>query len=206
MLLIPWVFKFLWAPLVDRYSLSRRLGRRRSWILPALITNVGLIVAMSFLPPGEHLYLVFGVTLIIACGASTQDIATDGFAVEVLTPKQRGVGNAIQGGSIAAGVLIGSSFALIVYDRFGWQSMMLGIAAIAALSALPILLMREPARSGTAAADAGDGKRAEGRSFAGQTGVVNRASLMAFRRRSDALQLLSFALMYRVSEGFVSVR
>lgn len=190
-LLIPWVFKFVWAPLVDRYSLSRRLGRRRSWILPALFTNTGLIVVLSFLPPGEHLYVVFAITLVIACVASTQDIATDGFAVEILTVRQRAFGNAIQGGSIAAGVLIGSSLALIAYDRFGWQTMMLVIAAIAALSALPILLMQEPDR--TAGTEIGSTPRP----------VVSRASLLAFLRRSDAFQLLSFALLYRVSEGFV---
>jgi RhtX/FptX family siderophore transporter len=190
-LLVPWVFKFVWAPLVDRHSLSRRLGRRRSWILPALLVNIALIVAMSFLVPDKHLIAVFAITLAVACVASTQDIATDGFAVEMLSAKQRALGNAIQGASIAAGVLIGSSLALIVYDRLGWQTMMLAIAAIAALTALPVLLMREA----PPAAEDGGG--------AGPRPRLGRASLMAFLRRSDALQLLAFALFYRVSEGFV---
>ncbi|TQV76129.1 MFS transporter [Denitrobaculum tricleocarpae] len=184
-LLIPWILKFLWAPIVDRYQLSR-LGRRRSWILPMQATIIGLILVMSQLSPLDDFFIIFGIACLVALAASTQDIATDGYAVEVLTPAQRAYGNAIQGGSIAAGVLIGSAFALILYDNFGWQVTMFSIAALAGLAALPICLMQEksaPEESDTA------GKE--------------RPSLMAFLRRPDSLQVLAFALLYRCSEGFV---
>ena len=184
-LLIPWILKFLWAPLVDRYQLSR-LGPRRSWILPMQATIIGLIVIMSQLSPVDDLFVIFGIACLVAFAASTQDIATDGYAVEVLAPEQRAYGNAIQGGSIAAGVLIGSAFALILYDNFGWQVTMLSIAALSGLAALPICLMQE-----------------KNRPEAGGRAGKDRPSLMAFLRRPDSLQVLAFALLYRCSEGFV---
>ncbi|CAN0603187.1 unnamed protein product, partial [Ectocarpus sp. 12 AP-2014] len=184
-LLIPWILKFLWAPIVDRYQLSR-LGRRRSWILPMQATIIGLIVIMSQLSPLEDFYVIFGIACLVALAASTQDIATDGYAVEVLTPAQRAYGNAIQGGSIAAGVLIGSAFALILYDNFGWQAAMLSIAGLAGLAAIPICLMQE--------------NKIEDQP---ETAAKDRPSLMAFLRRPDSLQVLAFALLYRCSEGFV---
>lgn len=185
LLLVPWILKFLWAPLVDRYQLSR-LGRRRSWILPMQAINIGLVLVLSQLSPSEDIFLIFGLACLVAFTASTQDIATDGYAVEILAPDQRAFGNAIQGGSIAAGVLIGSAFALILYDHFGWQAMMFAIACLAAIAALPICLMEEePGQADSAVAP------------------KDRPSLRAFLRRGDALQVLSFALLYRCSEGFV---
>lgn len=184
-LLIPWILKFLWAPIVDRYQLSR-LGPRRSWILPMQATIIGLIVIMSQLSPVDDLFVIFGIACLVALAASTQDIATDGYAVEVLAPEQRAYGNAIQGGSIAAGVLIGSAFALILYDNFGWQVTMLSIAALSGLAALPICLMQE-----------------KNRPEESESNRKDRPSLMAFLRRPDSLQVLAFALLYRCSEGFV---
>ena len=184
-LLIPWILKFLWAPFVDRYQLSR-LGRRRSWILPLQATIIGLILILSQLSPAEDIGIIFAIACLVAFAASTQDIATDGYAVEVLSPDQRAYGNAIQGGSIAAGVLIGSAFALILYDHFGWQVMMFCVAGLSSVAALPICFMHEDEGQEQQEAPSG-----------------NRPSLLAFLRRPDALQVLSFALLYRCSEGFV---
>ncbi len=184
-LLIPWILKFLWAPFVDRYQLSR-LGRRRSWILPMQAINIALVLVLSQLSPAEDIVLIFALACLVAFTASTQDIATDGYAVEILAPDQRAFGNAIQGGSIAAGVLIGSAFALILYDHFGWQVMMFAIALLAGIAVLPICLMEEKAHSEDQ-----------------DKSPKERPSLRAFLRRTDAVQVLSFALLYRCSEGFV---
>jgi len=184
-LLIPWVLKFLWAPLVDRYG-SRRFGRRRSWILPLQLTNIGLILVMSRFSPAEDLWVIFGIACLVAVVASTQDIATDGYAVERLRPSQRAVGNAIQGGSVAAGVMIGSGLALLLYDHLGWELTILCIAGIAGIAALPIVFLREEPQAPE------DGRPR-----------VSRASLVAFLRRPDSLQILAFALFYRCSEGLV---
>ncbi|WP_282607864.1 MFS transporter [Pelagibius sp. Alg239-R121] len=188
-LLIPWILKFLWAPFVDRYQLSR-LGRRRSWILPMQAIIIGLILILSQLSPADDIGIIFAIACLVAFAASTQDIATDGYAVEVLAPEQRAYGNAIQGGSIAAGVLIGSAFALILYDHFGWKVMMFSIAGLSSIAALPICCMKE---------DVADDKALDGQNASAKS----RPSLFAFLRRPDALQVLSFALLYRCSEGFV---
>ena len=54
-LALPWIIKFLWAPLVDRYALWRRLGRRRSWIVPLQASIILLVLLLVEFPPADNL-------------------------------------------------------------------------------------------------------------------------------------------------------
>lgn len=97
LLMLPWGLKFLWAPLVDRHG-SARWGRRRSWILPLQAAGVLTLTALAFVDPtGEMPWVLVGL-LVINLISATQDIATDGLAVEVLAPEERGLGNGLQVG------------------------------------------------------------------------------------------------------------
>lgn len=187
LLFLPWILKFLWAPLIDRTTLWRRLGRRRSWILPMQGLNIVMILLLSQVSPSDDLAIIMAIMVVVAFAASTQDIATDGYAVEVLRASERAYGNAIQGGSVAVGVVLGSGLALFIYDQAGWQATMLSVAGLAALAALPLAFME----SDPAAAD--DGPSAAG----------PQPSLLAFLRRREVLPVLAFALTYRCSEGLV---
>ena len=184
LLFLPWILKFLWAPLIDRTTLWRRLGRRRSWILPMQSVNVAMLLVLSQLSPAEDLAMIMAVMTVIAFAASTQDIATDGYAVEMLRASERAYGNAIQGGSVAVGVVVGSGLALLIYDHAGWQAMTLSIAGLATLAALPLALMEAEPSPETAKETA-------------------RPSLLAFLRRREVLPVLAFALVFRCSEGLV---
>jgi len=97
----PWSFKFLWAPLMDRYA-PPLLGRKRGWVLIAqaglLVTTLAL--AWAAVRPGEPLLLagaglewiwvIGAVTLAIAFASTVQDIAMDAYAVEVLDFEEQG--------------------------------------------------------------------------------------------------------------------
>ncbi len=85
----PWTFKFLWSPLMDRYS-PGFLGRKRGWAVLAqaalLVLNLALaVVALD----ASRLWLVALVTFLVAFASATQDIAIDAYAVEVLRPEER---------------------------------------------------------------------------------------------------------------------
>ncbi|KQT60719.1 MULTISPECIES: RhtX/FptX family siderophore transporter [unclassified Aureimonas] len=186
LLMLPLVLKFAWAPLIDRYPLVRRLGHRRGWIVPTQIAVALLIAAMAFLSPTQT-GLLFVCALCITLLSSTQDIATDGFAVRGLTEETRAVGNAIQAGSVALGVIVGGTLSLVLFEHLGWRPALLTVSVLAMLPLLVAPLMVERA-------DPPETRPA---------GQRTRPSLAAFFRRPGAWTVFLFALSYRASEGLV---
>lgn len=142
LLALPWALKFLWAPLVDRFGV-RRLGHRRSWILPIQALTVATLLAMGFLDPVRQLGWVLAGILLINLYAATQDIATDGLAVTLLSHEERGLGNSIQVSAYRVGMVIGGGFLLILVDQLGWTRLFWVLAGLLVLASLPILLFRE---------------------------------------------------------------
>lgn len=181
-LMIPLTIKFLWAPVVDRVRLFA-IGHRRGWILPTQLGTVLAIAGLALVEPTD-IIAIFAIGLVIALLTSTQDIATDGYATLALAEADRAVGNAIQGGAVAASVIVGGTFSLILYEWFGWRTAVLAIAAISALPLVAIAFMPEDAETRRGHASA-------------------RPSLARFLRRPQALAALVVALTYRASEGLV---
>ncbi|MCA9547366.1 MAG: MFS transporter, partial [Myxococcales bacterium] len=142
LLMLPWGLKFLWAPLVDRHG-SARWGRRRSWILPLQAAGVLTLAALAFVDPTGELPWVLVGLLVINLISATQDIATDGLAVEVLAPEERGLGNGLQVGAYRLGMIIGGGALLMFLDRLGWRNAFLGMAGLLVLASVPILRHRE---------------------------------------------------------------
>ena len=182
-LMIPLTIKFLWAPLVDRIR-PLAIGHRRGWILPTQLGSVVAIAALALVEPVD-LGAIFAIGLVIALLTSTQDIATDGYATLALQQEDRAVGNAIQGGAVAASVIVGGTGSLILYEHFGWQATVLAMAAISALPLVAIAFMPEDDDTRTGAPSG------------------PRPSLAAFLRQPQAVTVLVVALTYRASEGLV---
>ncbi|MFN4277867.1 MAG: MFS transporter [Ferrovibrio sp.] len=189
-LMAPMMLKFLWAPLVDRTPLRlfglARLGHRRSWILPTQLGVIGLLVLFAFMPP-TNMWVVLGLGFCVIMLSSTQDIATDGYATERLKASERGRGNAIQGGSVAIGVVIGSSLTLYLYSQYGWTPTILILAGLSGLTLLSTLLMDEP--------------HADTVMPASPAAAQTRPSLRAALKDPITYSVLGFALIYRASEG-----
>ncbi len=142
LLYLPWALKFLWAPMVDRHGRSRRV-----WVLPLQGCMVAVTVALAWLDPaGPLLPILVGVAVINLLSA-TQDIPTDGLAVDLLTPPERGLGNGVQVGAYRVGMILGGGFVLLVIDLLGWRLSFLDMAAMMAFATLPILALREPPRT-----------------------------------------------------------
>lgn len=138
----PWALKFLWAPLADRYGFPQ-LGLRRSWILPLQLASVFALVAVSFLDPSESLMVVLVAFLVCNLLTATQDAATDGLAVDLLSREERGWANGIQVGGYRIGMIAGGSVMLTLLAHWGWQPAMITMAATMALMTLPALFFRE---------------------------------------------------------------
>ena len=138
-------FKFLWSPLIDRYSYAR-WGHYRFWIICFQLMVVAITVTCSLLDLATQLpWILLGLAFMGTCCAS-QDIATDALAVRLLEPHERGMGNAIQGVGGALGRMIGGGGMLILLNRWGWTNSLLSLAAMMVLALVPILVYREPRR------------------------------------------------------------
>jgi PAT family beta-lactamase induction signal transducer AmpG len=125
----PWTFKFLWAPLMDRYSLPF-LGRKRSWMLLFQVLLLAGIGALAFEGANPRVAVVAAVATFIAFCSASQDIAIDGYAVEVLRKDELGVA---VGGRVAlyrAAMLVAGGIAIALGNSLGWPRVFLGLALL----------------------------------------------------------------------------
>ena len=125
----PWTFKFLWAPLMDRYRLPI-LGRKRSWMLLFQVLLLLGIGALAFEGANPRIVVVAAVATFIAFCSASQDIAIDGYAVEVLQKDELGVA---VGGRVAlyrAAMFVAGGIAIALGSSLGWPRVFLGLALL----------------------------------------------------------------------------
>ncbi len=137
---LPWIFKFLWAPLVDRTSESTRSLKR--WIFLSEIFYALVIVMTGMLSLQTDFKLIVVLMLIAFIASATQDIATDSYAIRLLKPSERCFGNSIQSAGSFIGTLFGTGVLLIAYHYFGWQALLSILACFVVFALLPLILYR----------------------------------------------------------------
>ncbi len=142
-LMLPLVLKFLWAAQVDTLRPIAR-AHRAGWILITQSGTILAIAALAFIEPTDTIAFI-AIGMVISVLISTQDIATDGYAVRQLGARDRPLGNAIQGGAVALGVVIGGTSSLVIYHHFGWRPMIWTMCAASVLPLIAALSMREDA-------------------------------------------------------------
>lgn len=135
-LFAPWALKFLWAPAVDRY------GTRRRWLLTLQLLTAAVMLGLAGLDLSHTFrWLLVGVAVVNLLSA-TQDVATDGLAVRLLSPTQRGLGNAIQVGAYRIGMIIGGGALLWLFALAGWRLLFLTMAVLLVLTTIPVWVSR----------------------------------------------------------------
>ena len=143
LLTLPWALKFLWAPLVDRYGLPR-IGMRKTWLFALQIQGVILFLTMAMMDSGEgYAWLLWGF-LLANFIAATQDIATDGLAVNMLDDHERGVGNGLQVAGYRLGMICGGGFLLMLFPFLDFRGVFLIMGLAILISTLPVLIYNEP--------------------------------------------------------------
>ena len=120
---LPWSLKPLWGPFVDRHG-SERFGRRKSWIVPMQLGLALSCAAAAFTPPSESLGALLVMVFFINLFAATQDVPVDGLAVDLLSPRELGAGNAVQVVGYKVGMIVGGSILVSQLPRLGWRGMM----------------------------------------------------------------------------------
>jgi PAT family beta-lactamase induction signal transducer AmpG len=142
---LPYVWKFLWSPLVDRYGFGT-FGRRRSWMLVTQIALVATISMFGVFEPAQDLWAIAWLALAVALFGATQDIALDAYRREILAEAELGLGNAIHVNAYRIAGLVPGSLALVLADHLSWQSVYL-VTALFMLPGIALTLtVTEPRR------------------------------------------------------------
>lgn len=188
---LPWVFKVVWGPAVDRYG-SESLGRRRSWILPLQgLLALSCLVAAS-VEPSTGLLVLLSLVFAMNLFASTMDVAVDGLAVDVLEPTELGYGNIAQVVGYKVGMLAGGGLLVWASPWLGWRGIFLSMAVLVTLVLVVMLFVREPARRRSGNEDENE-KRLAFREIA--------ATLWAALKRPGMAWLLLFIATYKLGES-----
>ncbi|MFO3903054.1 muropeptide MFS transporter AmpG [Enterobacter hormaechei] len=139
-----YVFKFLWSPMMDRYT-PPFLGRRRGWLLMTQAMLLLAIAAMGFLEPASQLRWMAALAVVIAFCSASQDIVFDAWKTDVLSAEERGTGAAISVLGYRLGMLVSGGLALWLADRYlGWQGMYWLMAALLIPCMIATFLAPEP--------------------------------------------------------------
>lgn len=126
---LPYLLKFLWAPLLDRYPLPF-LGRRRGWMFVFQIALALAIAAFAVQDPRASLLAVAVTALIVVFFSASQDIVIDAYRADVSLPHERGAAAAASNLGYRACAWLAFAAALVMADTVGWRLAFLVLAAV----------------------------------------------------------------------------
>ncbi|WP_050577209.1 MFS transporter [Pseudomonas cremoricolorata] len=159
LLVLPWAVKFLWAPWVDRFD-GGRLGPRRSWIVPMQVGLAAILFVIALLPQSDGVGAWMLALLFLANTLSaTQDIATDGLAIELLQGRALGWANALQIGGFSVGMMLGGALTVTLYEHGGQALTFVILGALVLLCTAPVIGGPDATRQPCAAGPEGSGAR-----------------------------------------------
>jgi PAT family beta-lactamase induction signal transducer AmpG len=139
---LPYTWKFLWSPLMDRYKLPF-LGRRRGW---ALLTQIVLLLSIGMLgqfSPASSFQTIVFVVFIVALFGASQDIVIDAYRRELLADDELGTGTSIFVNAYRLSGLVPGSLALILADYQPWTVVFWVTGAFMLVGIVTTLTIRE---------------------------------------------------------------
>ncbi len=186
-------FKFLWAPLVDRWRLPLfgRLGQRRGWLLLAQLVVMGGLIAMAGVGPGP-LPLFIALTVTVAIAGATLDIAVDAYRIEIAPAEAQGALVATYSLGYRVALIVTGALALVLADHAVWPVVYQVMAAVMLVPIVANLMAREPDVVRV---------RVQGWRHAMREGVVEPFADF-FRRFGGriGLAVLAFILLFKISD------
>ena len=141
---LPYTWKFLWSPLMDRYALPL-LGRRRGWMLVTQLLLLVSIPLFGHLNPRLDIWTIAYLATAVALFSASQDIVLDAFRREILPDIELGLGNAIHVNAYRISSLVPGALSLILADLLPWSSVFWITAAFMLPGVLLTFAVDEPA-------------------------------------------------------------
>jgi len=183
----PYTYKFLWAPVMDRYA-PPLLGRRRGWLLVTQLALAAAIAFMGTLSPAHSPWLLGGAALAVAFLSASQDIVFDALRTDWLEARERGAGAALAVLGYRLAMLLSGAGALILADQWlGWQATYWLMAALMAVGMIATWFALEPELRGEAPRTL---EAAVAQPFA------------EFFSRQGAVALLLLVVLYKLGDAF----
>ena len=137
---LPWIFKFLWAPIVDNNS--RGTADLKRWIIISELFYAAVIIGIGLLKIETDITLIISLMIVAFIASGTQDIATDTYAMMILDKKNRSLGNSMQSAGSFLGTLMGTGVLLITFYYLGWKMLMMALALLVLLAIIPLFRSR----------------------------------------------------------------
>ena len=188
---IPYTWKFVWAPLMDRW-VPPFLGRRRGWMIIfqlALLVSIGML---GMFQPAQSTWLIAWLAVAVAFFSASQDVALDAYRREILPDEELGLGNAIHIQAYRIASLVPGSLSLILADVLPWSSVFWITGAFMAVGVCMSLLVTEPASE----LPTGTGLR--------QAVVAPFAEYLDRRGLSGLLLVLAFMFLYKIGDNMAT--
>ena len=185
---LPYTLKFLWAPVLDRFTLPF-LGRRRGWLLIAQVTLIFSISGLGFSDPVKNPWMLAFAAFLVTFFSASQDIVVDAYRREDLPDEELGLGSSLYVNGYRVGMLLASGGGLIMADHMPFFM----VYQIMAVSMLPgvvtTLLSPEP------------------EIHVGTPKTMREAvfdPLIEYFSRRGALWILAFILFYKIGDTMAS--
>jgi PAT family beta-lactamase induction signal transducer AmpG len=185
---IPYTWKFLWAPLLDRF-VPPFLGRRRGWLLIAQMALVAAIVGLGYSDPVKNTTLMIAAAILVAFFSATQDIVIDAYRREDLADEELGLGSSMYVYGYRLGMLLASGGGLILADHMSFAAVYFLMSLCMLPGILTTLLTPEP-------------KVVAGIPQSMKEAVVD--PFIDYFSRNAAVWILVFILLYKIGDTMAS--
>lgn len=185
---LPYTLKFLWAPVMDRFT-PPLFGRRRGWLLVMQVALIAALLVLSLAKPAENPWLLALLAMFVTFFSASQDIVVDAFRREDLADRELGLGSAMYVNGYRLGMLLAGGGGLILADLMPFSQMYQLMAASLLLGVVTTLLAREP-------------ELAPGTPRTLKAAVIE--PFVEYFRRDGALLFLAFILFYKLGDSMAS--
>ena len=185
---LPYTLKFVWAPVLDRFT-PPFLGRRRGWLLVFQLALMGAVAGLGQTDPLGNPWMVIAAAFAVTFFSASQDIVIDAYRREDLPDRELGLGSSLYINGYRIGMLLASGGGLILADRIPFSAVYLIMAACLIPGVVTTLLAPEPPLP------------------AGAPTTLKEAvidPLVEYFQRNGALSILAFILLYKVGDSMAS--
>ena len=134
---LPWIIKFLWAPMVDRRCVTVNDYKRT--IIVSELVYAALLLTIGFLHVSTDIYFIIFLVVLSLITSGTQDVATDALAVLTFKKSDKSMVNSMQSMGSFGGALLGGGVLLMALHRYGWQTVLPFLAIFVLIALLPLL-------------------------------------------------------------------